>query len=175
MRATRLYACSLHDRTIVIGFIIGRWDASSCNGNVRRPTLCHDDSHYAALYAYYDNNNDSDDIANGEDDADPRYGNEFHYRLLSPSPEIPRLRLLHFCARTIHTYVVASPTQKERAPLRCCCCSHGIRATDSLLSFLGDIGGRQRGHRESGWTAAARHIGEREECRGSPVVLRTRF
>ena len=76
------------DRRILIGFIIVRGAASSCNSNVRRPTLCHDDSHYAALYAYYDNNNDSDDIAcdDGTDDADPRLATVMNFIIASPPP-----------------------------------------------------------------------------------------
>lgn len=62
---------------------------SLCNAYIGRPTSsCHDDSHYAALYACYDNNNDNDDgddDDDGNDDDDDHYSNGFHYRLLSRS------------------------------------------------------------------------------------------
>lgn len=74
--ARRAFVHVGYDRTIVIGFIIARGDASLCNGNcngndnVGRPTSCHDVSYYAALYAYYGNNNDSDDERVDDDDDD---------------------------------------------------------------------------------------------------------
>lgn len=84
-----------------------RGAASSCNSNVRRPTLCHDDSHYAALYAYYDNNNDSDDIAcdDGTDDADPRLATVMNFIIASPPPATPSLSLSLARARAFtHTH-----------------------------------------------------------------------
>ena len=97
------------DRRILIGFIIVRGAASSCNSNVRRPTLCHDDSHYAALYAYYDNNNDSDDIAcdDGTDDADPRLATVMNFIIASPPPATspPSLSLsLSLCSSRARTH-----------------------------------------------------------------------
>lgn len=108
------------------------------------------------------NNNDSDDIAWNDDERSkttPTLATVMNFIIAFS------LSLSSSCART-HVYT----TRKERAALRCCCCSRGIRATDSLLSFLGDIsedgngvtenqGGRRQPRR---WCV----VGEREECRG---------
>lgn len=114
------------DRRILIGFIIVRGAASSCNSDVRRPTLCHDVSHYAALYAYYDNNNDSDDIAcdDGTDDADPRLATVMNFIIASPPPATPSALSfsLSLARARVHTHV-------EKSTRALCSRSCGIRAT----------------------------------------------
>lgn len=113
----RLYACRLYDRTIVIGFIIARGDASSRNGNVRRPTLCHDDSHYAALYAYYDNNNDSDDIACNDErlKTTPTLATVMNF-IIAFSLSIPRPCLSsHLFHARAHTYTYVRRQHKRNA------------------------------------------------------------
>ena len=94
-----------------------------------------------------------------EDDADPRYGNEFHYRLLSLSLFFMRAHTRIYNAKG--TRGTALLLLLPRHPC------------NWLAPFLSRwyLGGRQRGHRESGWTTPAASVVCRRWARGMPRMM----
>lgn len=129
--------------------------------------MCHDDSHYAALYAYYDNNNDSDDIAWNDErlKTTPTLATVMNF-IIAFSLSIPRpclaSRLFHARAHE-HTHV--RHTKETRGALRHCAVAVALTASVQLtrsfpFSVISEDG-----------NGVTENRGGRRQQRGTSVVL----